>query len=289
VVVDRQGRAEVVLAADRRPSGPDLSPDGSLLALTIADDDPDIWVYDLTRRMLSRVTSSPRSEHTAVWFPDGKRLAIVVDDPPFNIYSVPADGSEEPRPIFRGPYDSTPEAVLPDGNGVLIRQSLPGQGSDLGMVSTDGQGELAVVRGTRFAEEFSSVSPDQRFVAYQANDSGSFEVYIEPLSGDAGRVQVSRSGGSHPRWGRTGELFFWHGNELNVASVETSPELAIGEPAPLFEFERYAPDTHGYAVSPDGRSFFMTRIPEGSRPREIRVVLNWFAELERLAGKAGAE
>ncbi len=284
VAMDRLGRPEIVLAADRRYSGPDLSPDGSLLALTIADDDPDIWVYDLKRRMLNRATSSPRSEHTSAWFPDGKRLAIVVDDPPFNVYSVPADGSEDPKPIFRGPYDSTPEAVLPDGTGVLIRQNLPGQGSDLAVVSADGQGELTVVRGTRFSEEFSTVSPDQRFVAYHADDSGSFEVYIEPLTGDAGRVQVSRSGGSHPRWGRNGELFYWSGDEINVVPVQTSPELIVGESTALFEFDRYAPDTHGYAVSPDGSRFIMTRIPEESRPREIRVVLNWFTELERLAG-----
>jgi serine/threonine-protein kinase len=285
VIIDRQGKDEIVLEADRRYSGPVFSPDGRRLALTVEDGNPDIWIFDLDRRISNRVTSSPRSEHSPVWFPDGDRLAIVVDDPPFNLYSVSVEGSGDLTPIFRSHFDSHAEAFLKDGSSLLIRHSTPGNGSDLKVLPLAEGAEPTVVRGTRFNEEFSTVSPDGRAIAYHANDSGSFEVFVQLLVGKAQRTQVSRTGGVTPRWGSNGELYYWNRNQLVAVPVTTGPRLEIGEPSVLFEIDRYW-DTvnHGYAVSPDGEHFVMTRIPEELKPREIRVVLNWFSELDRLVG-----
>jgi Tol biopolymer transport system component len=69
------------------------------VAVTIEADDPDLWIYHFERQVLNRLTFSSKSEHTPVWFPDGRRLAFVLDAPPFHIYSVSADGGSEPTPI----------------------------------------------------------------------------------------------------------------------------------------------------------------------------------------------
>ena len=289
VSVDRRGRVDVILEADRRYGAPALSPDGKRLALMIDDDNPDVWVYDLERRILNRITSSPRSELSPIWYPDGRRLAVMVDDPPFNIYSVPADGSDELDAVFQSPYDSVALAISRDGAKMVIRHSQPDRGTDVELISLDGAFKPRAIRATRFVETAASLSPDGTHVAYHANDTGSFEIYVQPLVGEAGRVQVSRSGGDHPRWGQNGELFFWRDDELVVVPIETEPRLEIGEPEVLFTFDRHTSNvSHEYSVSSDGEFIVATRIPEASKPREIRVVLNWVAELERLTGEGSA-
>ena len=289
VSVDRRGRVDVILEADRRYGAPALSPDGKRLALMIDGDNPDVWVYDLERRILNRLTSSPRSELSPVWYPDGRRLAVMVDDPPFNIYSVPADGSEELEVVFQSPYDSVALDITRDGAAMIIRHGRPGRGNDVELISLDGSFEPRGIRATEFVETGACLSPDETHVAYHANDTGSFEIYVQPLFGGVGRVQVSRSGGDHPLWAENGEIFFWRDDELVVVPIENEPRLEIGEPEVLFTFDRHTSNvSHEYSVSLDGESIVTTRIPEASKPREIRVVLNWAAELERLAGPGEA-
>jgi serine/threonine-protein kinase len=283
VSVDRQGRIDVILEAERRYSAPALSPDGTRLALTVEDDNPDIWIHDLERLILNRVTSSPRSEHSPIWTPDGERLVFVVDDPPFNIYSVSADGGDDLRPIVQSPYDSICESITPDGRWLVFRHSRPETGLDLEIVPIAGGAEPVAIRASAFEESSAAVSPGGEYLAYHANDSGRQEIYIQALEGAPQRAQVSRSGGYNPRWGSNGELFFWRGGELLSVEIRMRPRLEIGEPSVLFTMDRYASTTNPeYTVSPDGRRFVMARVPEVSKPREIRVVLNWFAELDRL-------
>ena len=288
VSVDRQGRVDVILEAERRYSAPALSPDGTRLALTVEDGNPDIWVYDLGRRILNRVTSSPRSEHSPIWTPDGERLVFVVDDPPFNIYSVSAEGGDDLQPIVQSPYDSISDSITPDGRWLVFRHSRPETSLDLEIVPIAGGAEPVAIRASEFEESSAAVSPGGRYLAYHANDSGRQEIYIQALEGVPQRAQVSRSGGYNPRWGSNGELFFWRAGELCSVQIRMQPQLEIGEPSVLFTMDRYASTTNPeYTVSPDGRRFVMARVPEASKPREIRIVLNWFAELERMAGMDG--
>jgi len=102
-------------------------------------------------------------------------------------------------------------------------------------------------------------------------------------------MQVTRDGGGAPVWAADSELFYWQGNLLFVVPVATTPELTIGEPEALFTTSRYTSNTsREYDVSGDGQRVLMAKIPEASEPREVQIVLNWFTELERLAGRGGA-
>ena len=285
VRVDRQGRSEVLLEEERNCSTPALSADGRKLALTIDDGNPDVWVYEMDRRILSRLTFTERSEFSPVWHPDGRRIVFVMDDPIFNIYSVPADGSAEPTRILESEIDTYPDTFSPDGRHLVVHQSRIDASSDLEVLELGGDAEPTTIRATRFTEKMGAVSPDGRFIAYQSDESGRSEIYIQNLQDGGNRIQVTRSGGSRPRWRGSSELFFKRGIEFIAVPVRTAPELEVGEPEVLFEFDgQISTYSHEYDVSADGQSFVFTRIPEASRPREIRVFLNWFAELERLAG-----
>jgi serine/threonine-protein kinase len=289
VSIDREGSEEVLLTADRRYSAPSLSPDGRSVAVTVDGADPDIWIYRLDRKVLNRLTFSPRSEHSPTWYPDGRRIAFVLDAPPFHVYSVLADGGEDPVPVLESPIDSYPEAVLNDGSRMVVRQFFQGKDHNLGLLELGGEKDVRSIRGTEFSERFATVSPDGRFVAYESDETGRREIYIQSFPELGMRLQVTRDGGEAPVWADTSELFFWNGNRLFVTRVATTPDLEIGEPEALFMVARHTSTTsREYDVSADGRRVLVAKIPEASRPREIRVVANWFAELERLAGPGGA-
>ncbi len=289
VWVDRQGREEVLLEADRRYSAPSLSPDGRSVAITVEDGNPDIWVYQLDRKVLNRLTFSPRSEHTPIWYPDGRRIAFILDAPPFHLYSVPADGSTEPTVVLESPIDSYADAVSPDGRWMVVRQLSMEEDYNLGLLEVgDGQ-NVRPLRNTQFKERFATVSPDGRYVAYESDESGRGEIYIQSFPGPGVRTKVTRDGGGAPVWAANSELFYWHGNRLFAVPVGTTPGLSIGEPEALFTASRYTTNSsREYDVTADGRRIIIAKIPEASDPREVQVVLNWFTELERLAGPGGA-
>jgi hypothetical protein len=171
----------------------------------------------------------------------------------------------------------------------VVRQNRPDSASDLELLSLEDPTHIVTFRATQFDERFSTMSPDGRYLAYQSNDTGRSEIYVQGIGETGGRFQLSRSGGKRPKWGRNGELFFWRGRELVAVGVQTAPQLEVGDPQVLFETEGHISSVSPeYEVTSDGLKFILTRTPDVSRPREIRVVLNWFTELERLAGPGGA-
>jgi serine/threonine-protein kinase len=138
-----------------------------------------------------------------------------------------------------------------------------------------------MVLETRFNESFAVLSPDDRFLAYVSDESGTAEVYLLPFRGDGGRVPVSTNGGTEPMWSRDGrELYYRLGEQSMAASVSPGAEPELGKPSMLFQGHfRQGTRVAQYDVSTDGR-FLMV----GESPADrIHVVLNWFEELKRLA------
>ena len=131
----------------------------------------------------------------------------------------------------------------------------------------------------RLSRSLRAFSPDGRWVAYQSNESGTFEIYVQPFPGPGGKSPVSADGGLRPKWSRNGrELFFRAGDRMMAAPIEPGPAFASGTARVLFEGQ-YAP---WYDVTPDGR-FLMVRDEQPADPTHLRFVLNWTEELKRLA------
>ncbi len=126
--------------------------------------------------------------------------------------------------------------------------------------------------------------PTVRWVAYQSNASGQWEIYVGPFP-DVGsrRVTVSTDGGQQPQWASDGrELFYWSPAGLMAVPVETEPAFTRGDPSVLFALEDYVIDFgRNYAVAPDGQRFLMVKSAQDADP-EMIWVQHWFSELERL-------
>jgi serine/threonine-protein kinase len=190
--------------------------------------------------------------------------------------------TESPNPQF-------PTSVSPDG-ARLVFTEIGTTGSDVLQLRLDGTHEVTPLVQTPFNERNGEVSPDGRWLAYDADDLGRFEVYVRPFPEvTRGLWQVSTNGGTRPLWARNGqELFYLTATgALMRVGVARGPTWAATAPTRLFEGRYGAAAFHSgrtYDVSPDGRRFLMVKAAAGdpnATPASIVVVLNWFEELKQ--------
>jgi hypothetical protein len=121
-------------------------------------------------------------------------------------------------------------------------------------------------------------------VAYESDETGRPEVYVEAFPGPGERRQVSADGGAEPVWARNGELFYRHDADLRVAAVRTGKALEISPQVTVFSMPPYrgSDNDRTYDVTADGRRVITIRTPEATAPRRIEIVTDWLSELPRL-------
>jgi serine/threonine-protein kinase len=298
VWVDRQGREASVNTPPRAYVWPRLSPDGSRIAFAIADQEYDIWVWDLRRERLTRLTFGPAFETGAAWTPDGQSVIFASGGLPglgeSNLFRRAADGSGTVEQLTQGIAAISPPSVTPDGKGLIVsRRPRAGRNatdlSDLMLLPLAGERRPEPLVQTAFTEAFGEISPDGRWLAYQSNASGQFEIYVTPFPNVAtGKWQVSTSGGTQPLWARNGqELFYESMGALIRVSWTGSSTFAVGPPSKLFDTPGFfIPGAPGrlYDIAPDGRRFLMTkasRAADAPLPSaRLVVVQHWFEELK---------
>ncbi len=158
----------------------------------------------------------------------------------------------------------------------------PKTGSDLWVLPLEGKREPKPLLTTPFEEQAGAFSPDGRWIAFQTDESGKAEVYVQDYPGGSNRVQISTEGGSEPVWSRNGkELFYRAGKRLLVVTMGAG--AAPGKPKVLFEGDfRVGDRIPGYDVSPDGQRFYFIQTNRQTEQRgKLDIVLNWFDELKR--------
>ena len=169
---------------------------------------------------------------------------------------------------------------------VFARQGSGSDGAELMIVSLTGAGEPKVLlQRARNAD----LSPDGRYIAYQSDESGQFEVYVRSFPNVEGYfTKVSGDGGIQPVWSPRGDEIFYiqPGAEPRLMSVDVAAdaELALARPKPLIAWPYYTGELgRTYDVSrPDGRRFLAVRagVPGDEQTPRAEIVLDWFAELE---------
>ena len=301
VWVDRGGEEEVLTLSARDYQGLSLSPDGTRAAVIAGQDggNTDVWVSELARGTLTRLTSQPGVDTYPLWSPDGQHVVFVsIEGGRPTVYRRVADGSGTPERLLTDEttIEFVPSDWSPDGETLFLTALSPEADGDIGMVSSDGSGTWEPLLQTSANERSPAISPDGRWLAYDSDESGRFEVYVQRFPEILGRQQVSVGGGHRPRWSEDGrELFYLRapaGPPTAVArvTVETTdsdpPVLAFGEEALLFDWRYYSPNSAArqWDLHPDGQRFLMITSGreevDGSGRAEINVVLDWFEELK---------
>lgn len=306
VWVDRAGRETPVdsawnfrLTTFGANSGWAFSPDGGRLAVGLSTDaGDDIWIKQLPRGPLSRLTFDSTAEFRPRWAPGGQWVTFVRQRTDGDLFRKRADGTGSEELVLDLPQGIYEGAFSRDGKWLIIRTGgtlgQVGFRDIVGMRPGVDSVPVPLVASPTFDEAAPALSPDGRWLAYESNETGRVEVYIRPFPNvQAGKWQVSIDGGVAPLWARNGrELFYVNGNrEMMVTPVAPGPSLRLGERRALFrlrdqlylaDHENYTP----YDIGPDSRFIMARRVrSEPGQVAPLIVVENWFEELKQKLGR----
>lgn len=284
---DRTGKTLSNIGQPRLYVSPALSPDDRRLAVNVRENSGfDIWISELDRGIMSKLTFESSTSSDATWSPSGQEIvyAAVRNENP-DLLSKPANGAGDAKVLVSTPAPEIAGDWSPDQRFLIYTSAARETKRNLlyRERQKDGSlGEPMVFLQTPFDEGSARFSPDGRFIAYVSDESGRFEVYVRSFPNGEGKWRISANGGGGPRWRRDGkELFYTEGNKLMAVAVTTQPGFSPGTPASLFEentLQSFAPQ---YDVSADGKRFIVRERLVNEKPLAIHVVHNWFEEFRR--------
>jgi serine/threonine-protein kinase len=285
---------------------PRFSPDGRRLAMAISDSrQTDIWVYDYDRDILTRVTADPGTDLSPVWLPDGSSLIYGSNrgSNASNLYWQRADGTGSAVRLTTSMVSQLPDSIDPQGRRLVVHEGDPATGrQSITTLTLDRDASGALRAGATiplisgpFLKANARISPDGQWLAYAANDTGVWQIYVQPFPGPGERVQVSNDGGNLAVWSATkSELYYVGSGATRLMAVPYSvKETAFSPTRPrawaptMFSatppIVTYGP---GFDVHPDGRRFVVAPLPDAVADSPVRsaqliVVFNFLDELRR--------
>jgi Tol biopolymer transport system component len=293
--IDRSGKEVGRVGEPGTLSNPILSPDGKSVAVDIADskaNSVDIWLESLRGGSNTRFTFGPSEEVVGVWSRDGKTIAYRSVGEQIKLMSKAASGLERDKTLFTAEIsaDTLPNSWTLDNKQILCTMFFPERTGNRikGLVLIPAAGGTPVpFLTTQGSETNGQISPDGKWAAYSSNESGEWETYVTTFPAAAGKWQISRGGGTEPRWRHDGQELFYIGPSgmLMAVPIATEGTFSSGTPVPLFQVRGRAfissTDIFTYDVSPDGKQFLVNRYLKPDHPSPLTIVLNSTAEEQK--------
>ena len=283
-LVDRKGQR--VRTLDTNMSAFAVSPDGSRVAVAKTDG---LWLTDISRPAAVRITRERASYLSVAWSPDGHHVTFTRTAPGGpRLYrrSVRVDQEEQ---VFDGGDDVYPGTVVSTAQGTLIRVLPKVIGSSFDLMWLRAGGSLEPFMQTQDNEAGMAVSPDERWVAYESDAGGEWNVYVKSVSGSSPSLRVTQTGGRQPRWRKDGRELFFLTPDLRVVSLKVEAadsSLRFSGGTELFRYPSPL-DWHSllrilypvFDVTPDGQSF-VVRV-ETYEAKPLVLIQNWPALLKK--------
>jgi Tol biopolymer transport system component len=294
-LMDRKGNVEAVKLPAASYVTPRISPDGMSVAFGMDDGkEANIWIYDLAGTTSMRQLTYGGANRYPVWTHDGQRIAFQSDrEGDVSIFWQTLDSTATPQRLTKAEKGvrHIPDSWSPDDRQLAFTAIQDGKGTIRILSVQDGKDAL-FAGGPPASLSSSAFSPDQKWIAYQSNDAGKYDIFIQRFPSTGGKQLISKDGGYFPFWSRDrAELFFTsRAFGLSVVSVSGQQSLTFGVPnlLPLRAFSYSAQSPRNIDISPDGQRFIalVTADQSASSAPQIQVVLNWFRELkDRVAVK----
>ena len=267
-------------------SQPSLSPDGQRVAFYAGDaGNVDVWIEDLKSGARTRLTSEPSDEVFPIWAPDGTRVAFSSNrNGVHDLYVKRATGGGSEELLFESRVAGSPTDWSRDGRYLLFTSFDPVSGVDVWALPMDGSRKPLAVARSPFNEQSGQFSPDGNWIAYESNESGRGEIYVQSFPSADRKMPVSTGGGSQPRWSRDGkELFFVSRTgvltvvPVRVNGADRLPEIGLPRELftpPLGGAVQRGDVRHQYMLSADGQRILVAAVKEPA-PTPISLILNW--------------
>ena len=292
--LENDGKTRALVSKPGNYGRPSFSPDGQRLAMDIADGSRnDIWIYDLRRDAMARLTWDGVVNQFPVWSPDGRYIVFQDQE---GLSWTRGDGAGKPQPLLRT-KSTTVQAwsFAPEGKRLAYFELDPATAFHLWTVPlvSDGSGLQAwqpeVFLQTSSDERHPSFSPDGRWLAYSSTESGGFQVYVRAFPDNGGKWQISSSGGVYPAWSRTERQLFFESldNRIMVTDYTVEGDSFIRDKPRVWSETRLANLGlfKNFDLAPDGKRVVALLPPEGGeaqQPQHHVVFLeNFLDELRR--------
>ncbi len=278
---DRAGVPGASLKLDRNCRNPELSPGGDRVALECfdpANQQRDIWLYDLARNVASRLTVDAADDADPLWSPDGRTIVFVSDRlGTVDVFQKAVGGVSEEQLVLKTVGNTPTMSWSPDGHTIAL---LTG-GGGLSVFDFVKRTPEVPVSTSEFLEIEFQFSPDGHWFSYSSDESGRAEIYVQrwPVSGDKWRVSID--GGTDARWRPDGkELFYLSPTKaLMAVPIDLAATPRIGAPTKLFDTRIAGPLGSGqrfpYAISRDGKRFLLYVTSQNAPLPAIEVTVNW--------------
>ena len=270
---------------------PRVSPDGRRLLLSRQAKTRSLWLAEPARGVMSPITGDEGDQYWAIWTPDGGNIVFNSTqggERTTNIWMQPVDRSAPPTRLTTEPFHQPPQDMTRDGRTLLFVGAIGANANfDISVLHLDNGPTTAPLIDTSAQEIKPALSPDDRWLAYASNVTGRLEVYVQPFPDLGATIRVSPNGGTEPIWSPSGDRLYYrsqNGRRVFAVDVISGDPLRFGSEELLFEgsFEPGVTWGSKWDIHPDGEKFLMLQAEYPDPPEGIRVIVNWFEELERL-------
>jgi serine/threonine-protein kinase len=268
-----------------------ISPDGSKIAILIGTSGSgDVWLYDIAATTSTRLTFSGRNS-SPVWTADSRTIYYAAIDPAGTstvVWRRPADGSRDPERVTS--VDSRANLSALEKDAVIVDYyGLVRDKTNVVRIPFAAGAKPETLAGTPFDEYGSALSRDGRWLAYQSDETGPFQIYVRDLSPGGGRRPVSTSLGEEPKWSPDGRTLYYRADDVVMAvAVDTTGGFSAGKPRVFVRDVFNLRSDTGISYDVDRKQPRLVMIRQAvdrQTPPTVRVVLNWFAELGAKTGR----